>query len=400
MKLYALGTALRNLGRAPLRSILTSLGVIVGVTAVVATVSIGSGAKARVEEMLATPTSRAVIVAATVPGTRDAKKLPRQDRLVDKDYHGLHRLPSLSAASPRFFLNGVKTQAGARKEETLVSGVDVDGLALLTRPLREGSNFGTSDVKRAASVCLVSEWLANKLFPGESAIGGIVILNGASFRVVGTMGMEETGVVHLDGTDANVVVPYTTLLRRLDPKAEMYIYLQARSPADVQSVQRNASEYMERHRNGRRADFLFNNNVQSVLDYSSGSETMAKLIAAVGAIALIVGGIGIMNIMLVSVTERTREIGLRMAIGTRERSILLQFLSEAVVLSLSGGVLGILLGAAASSLVTQWNGWPTELTVGGILVAVSSSLAVGVFFGYFPARRAARLDPATSLRLE
>jgi putative ABC transport system permease protein len=400
-----LNFAIRNVLRAPLRSSLTSLGVIAGVAAVVATVSIGMGARASLEETLAKPQSRTVFLGATLPNTAYARATiasPRSGGLTADDYVALSQtvMNVIVAASPRILIKG-SVQANGRGAEAALDGIDVGGFLTISRELLHGSLFSQRDVESAASVCVLSEALANEIFVHQTPLGRTVRINEVPFLVVGVIAdLHQEGPDVFKASDLRVYVPFTSLLRRLNRDAPMSISMQARDIEHVALVQRLVNELIEQRRNGRKVGFYTSNAVESIKSYADGSLTMARLLSALGTVALLVGGIGIMNIMLVSVTERTREIGIRGALGTRPMDILLQFLAEALALSLLGGAIGLILGATAAWGITNLYGWRTSIDSASAVTALLCSLAVGVVFGFQPARRAASLRPIDALRLE
>ncbi len=319
--------ALRSLQRAPVRSSLTSLGVIVGVAAVVATSSIGNGARVKIEETLLRPESRTISLNATQPPSRFRRpgaKLAPNDALKPTDYYALRAdLQNVSAITPRIYLSTGKAQTNGRSADIIIEGIDVGGFQTATRKVLEGDLFTSLDVQRAANVCVISQTLSRILFPEPPRIGRPIKLNTTTFQVIGIVDDVTQEIPNpMAVADLHVYMPFTSLLRRIDSTPSMSIAVQVRDIEGVQAVQRQLSDLIEQRRAGRKADFRTNTAFDSIKTYADGSLTVARLLAAVGAIALIVGGIGIMNIMLVSVTERTREIGVRMAIGTRGRDIL------------------------------------------------------------------------------
>jgi putative ABC transport system permease protein len=398
--LYA---AILSLQRASIRSALTALGVIVGVAAVVTTTSIGNGARSEIQETLSKPESRTISLGAIIPPhlRRAGAKLALADSLKRGDYDAIrHEIDNVSAVSPRIYVSAARAQANGRATDITLEGVDVEGFATVPRQLLDGAFFNDFDVRQAANVCVISESLARMLYPAEQQTNRAIRINDARFTVIGVVDDVPNLYPMFRAADLHVYVPFTSLLRRLDSTAQMSISVQASDIEYVGVVQQRIGDVMEQRRSGRKALFLTNNAFDSIKTYADGSRTVSRLLAAVGIIALIVGGIGIMNIMLASVRERTREIGIRMAIGTRSRDIRAQFLTEAIVLSLLGGGLGIAIGWAASWFVTRLNDWPTDVTTSSIVVALLCSAGIGVFFGYHPARRAALLHPVEALRTE
>ena len=397
-----LAVSARNLQRAPVRSALTALGVIVGVAAVVATSSIGNGAKAKIEETLADPGSRTVFLMANAPTSRSGQLAPTgnaRDRLTPQDYYALrYSVDGVAAVSPRIFLAGARASANGRSVEVMVEGQDVAGFLTIPRKVLEGTLFSELDVSQSASVCVVSESLESALYTNHAPGPRYLRLNEVTFMVIGVVDDVTGSDPTLPGTsDIHVYIPFTSLLRRLNSEAEMSMMIQAAQIEHVSRIQGEISDAMEQRRGGRKAVFHTASALDSIRSYSTSSLTVARLLAAVGAISLIVGGIGIMNIMLVGVKERTREIGIRMAVGTRCRHVLGQFIAEALTLSLFGGAVGIAAGSIMSWLITRLNGWPTAITFNSIITALLCSVAVGLLFGYHPARRAALLRPVDAL---
>lgn len=397
-------TVLRSLRRTPIRSALTALGVIVGVASVVTTSSIGAGAEARIREVLALPESRTVHLVATVPPTqrlRFGAILPAAERLREEDYRAIQSdLPVISAASIRILVPKVRVEANGQNSEALLEGIDVGGFTTIPRRLLEGALFSALDVTRVASVCVVSQSLAKELYPDKKVHGERIRINNSPFVITGVVDDVLTPSVSGRPGDMRVYMPFTSLLRRIDSNAQIAINAQAEEIEGVTRLQQDLSDLMEQRRSGRKASFITSAALDSIKSHADGSLAVTRLLAAVGAVSLIVGGIGIMNIMLVSVKERTREIGIRMAIGTRPGHILSQFLAEAVSLSLIGSVAGIAIGSATSWAVTSLNGWHTSVTLASVFGGVLCGMGVGIFFGYHPARRAAMLNPVEALRME
>jgi putative ABC transport system permease protein len=401
--LTILTVALRSIQRAPIRSSLTVLGVVIGVAAVVCTVDVGLAAKARIEERLATPEARTVSLRARAPRNvlrRTRSTLAAADRLQPADYYAvIDELQGLSAASLQIQLPAAQLQANGLSMEAALEGIDAEGIAISARRLVKGASLTAADVHRAETVVLLTESLARELFFSESPLDRIVRVNEIPFTIKGVV-TDRTidDPFQRNANELRAFIPFTSLLQRIDRGAEISIIVQVQDVEHVLVVQRATSDLIEQRRNGRKSEFLVTNGADAIRAYAEGSHAVARLLASVGTISLLVGGIGIMNIMLVTVTERTREIGIRMAIGTRARDILNQFLIEAITLSLAGGLVGIVIGIGAAQLVAYWNDWPAKLSLSSLLVAFACSTAVGVFFGYHPARRAAQLNPVAALR--
>ena len=399
----SLRVALRNLQRTSLRSALTSLGIIIGVASVIAVVSVGNGARASVEKTLSSLEANQLQISGDPkPGLwRRGLKwgLPTGDGLSIDDYDAIRQeIPGLSAAT--VLLYGIL----ARTDQTRVNayGVDVQGVRVLARSLVRGVNFGETDIKTAASVCVIPEFLARTLFGDADPVGRTIQIGGTPFIVIGEMTDErafrERGPN--DPGDVTAYVPYTSFLRRLDREAKITIALRAVDPVELGRIQLQVSDLLERRRGDRTADFNTGNINEIVRRQTDASQTLTILLGSIGGISLIVGGIGIMNIMLVSVTERTREIGIRLALGTRSRDVMRQFVIEAVLLSACGGLIGVLGGVGVAHAIAYVSSWPTLITPSSIVIAFLCSAIIGVFFGYYPAQRAAQLDPIQALRAE
>jgi len=397
--------ALRSLQRAPLRSALTAIGIIAGVAAIITTASIGAGASVKIQEALEKPETRTVRLTAFIPpsaGRPANANLSPSERLRSDDYDALRKnVVGASAITPQIYIPTARVQADGDTANAVLEALDVGGFVITPRLLLEGAIFSDSDVRNAANVCLLSDSLAQRLFGKKARIGRSISIQGTSFIVIGVVDdIANDGATLFSMQDLHVYAPYTSVLRRLGSTAPLMILMQAVDVESVRAMQANISDVMEQRRRGRKAVFLTINAVDSINAYAAGSLTVARLLAAVGAIALLVGGVGIMNIMLVSVTERMREVGIRSAIGTRSRDIRRQFLFEATVLSSIGGVTGVAVGWAASAIITRLNDWPTNVTSTSVLSALLCSIAVGLFFGFHPAQRAASLEPVQALRIE
>jgi putative ABC transport system permease protein len=398
--------ALRALRRNSVRSILTMLGVIIGVASVIAMIALGSGARAAIDEQIQSQGTNLIFVTAGSfgrgPGAvrggagsistltvEDAQAIAQQVATVDRLSRGVR--------------GRAQVIAGNQNWNTQVQGEDVDFVVIRNWPVASGANFTVRDVQVADKVCLLGDTVARTLFPDQDPVGQIVRVRNLPFRVVGVLAAKGQGQFGQDQDDF-VLAPYTTVQKKLLGITFLNsITISAASSDAVESTAVEVTRLMrQRHRvsNPEEDDFTVRTVEEMAATRVETARTMTLLLMSVASVSLLVGGIGIMNIMLVSVTERTREIGLRLAIGARARDILRQFLAEAVCLSLAGGAVGVLLGTAASRSLTRALGWPTLVTTSALLIAFAFSAAVGVFFGYYPARRAARLDPIEALRYE
>ncbi|MBL9215557.1 MAG: ABC transporter permease [Opitutaceae bacterium] len=393
--------ALRALRRSAMRSILTALGIIIGVAAVIAMVSIGNGAKSQVEASIASLGQNILLV---FPGTANtggmrggwgsASTLTVEDALAIQ-----HEVAGVVNVSPEM-RDRSQVLANGLNWNTQVLGEDVSYLDIRIWSISDGEMFSEADVRSAAKACVIGRTVVNQLFPDSDPIGQTLRIRNIPFKVVGVLapkGFNFRG----DDQDDVVIIPYTSHLKRLARRPNLNsILVQATSPDDMPRVQQDITDLLQQRRSGREPDFTVRSQLEIAEAATATSKTMTVLLAAIAGVSLIVGGIGIMNIMLVSVTERTREIGIRLAVGAHGRDVLLQFLVEAIILSVMGGALGILLGIGASQLVSKLNNWPVLVSTSAIVGAVAFSAVIGIFFGFYPARKAARLDPIEALRYE
>ena len=401
--LNTLKLALRALRRNKLRSMLTSLGIIIGVGSVIAMVSIGNGATAQIEERIASLGTNLVMIrpgnfhnGAVNSGLDGAATLTPQDANAIK-----REIPDIVAISPEVRSRS-QVLADGYNWNTQVYGESADYLELRDWRIAQGTMFAPADVQRAAKVAVVGQTIVDELFGGMSPVGQLIRIGGAPFRVIGTLAPKGYTA---DGGDQDdlIIVPYTSHMRRLERRTYLSsINVQVSDMDKSQQVQdRIASLLAYRHRiasNG--PDYRIRDQEEITERATAVTSTMTMLLGAVAGISLLVGGIGIMNIMMVSVTERTREIGLRLAVGAHGGDVLRQFLVEALVVSSIGGLLGVIFGVGGSQLLGYFKGWPIEVSLGSIVVAVGFSALIGVFFGFYPARRAAKLDPIEALRFE
>ncbi|HEY7162925.1 MAG TPA: ABC transporter permease [Candidatus Binatia bacterium] len=404
MLIMAFRIALRALARNKLRSFLTMLGIIIGVGAVIAMVAIGEGAKKRVQEQIASlGTNLLVILPGTVTlgGARTGSG-GRQTLVAGDAKAIMDEIPVVAGASP-VVRQVQQVIAGDQNWSTPIQGVAPEFQQIREWQVQEGRFISPADVENTAKVALIGETVAYNLFGDSDPIGAVIRIKKIPFRIIGILGAKgQTG----NGTDQDdvVMVPYTTMMKLVMGVTYIQqIIVAAVSSDTTQEANAQITALLrQRHRirAGANDDFMIRN-LSDIAEAASNSATvMAVLLGSIASVSLLVGGIGIMNIMLVSVTERTREIGIRMAVGARSRDIMLQFIVEAVVMAASGGVIGILLGIGSSNLIKQLAELPTLIRPDIIAISFLVSGTVGVFFGFYPARKAAQLDPIEALRYE
>ena len=405
----ALLTALDSLRTNILRTALTTLGIIIGVAAVIAMVAVGAGAERRVQALIQSLGSNVLIVlngTSVSGGARGGSGSVVS--LTTADARALElEIPAVRIAAPMVRGTG-QIIFGNANWFTTIYGAPQSYLEARDWVVARGRGFTAADERGARKVALVGQSVVNELFAGSDPIGAGIRIKRVPFTVVGVTAVKGQTPFGRDQDDV-VFIPLATAKKRVlggrKVRADFVgaITVKARTAELVAEAEARVSETLRRRhriRPGQPDDFVVRNIAQILEARAESQRTMAFLLAAVAGVSLIVGGIGIMNIMLVSVTERTREIGLRMAVGARGRDIMVQFVIEAVALSLIGGLIGSLLGVGGSLAVARLAGWPMIVSPGAILLAMGFSAVVGIFFGYYPARKAARLDPIEALRHE
>jgi putative ABC transport system permease protein len=396
--------AFRALRRNKMRTVLTMLGIIIGVAAVIAMVALGRGAKAQVEARIAALGQNVIQIfsgsinrGGVFTGFGGAGTLTVDDALAIQN-----EVANVVAVSPEV-RSGAQITAGENNWSTQVMGESVDYLVIRQWDLAEGEMFTEADVRSGTKVCVLGKTTADRLFPDDDPVDKIIRIKGTPVKVLGVLKPKGASMFGQDQDDT-IIVPYTTGMKRFAGVTTLRsIQVSAASAEQLADVQNSITELLrQRHRiqAGRDDDFIIRNQQEISEAQTATTDTMTALLAGVAIISLIVGGIGIMNIMLVSVTERTREIGIRMAVGARGHDILLQFLIEAVTLSSLGGLLGIALGTGGAKAITMIKNWPTQVSTESILISFVFSAAVGIFFGFYPARKASKLDPIEALRYE
>jgi len=407
--LSSIRIALRALRVNKLRSTLTMLGIIIGVAAVIVMISVGSGAQARVEDQIRTLGTNLVIV---VPGsvTSGGVRMGAGSRssLTEDDSYAIQReVAAVQAAAPSLRGTG-QVVAGTNNWSTAFQGVTPEYLEARNWVIASGRGFEPAEVTGAAKVALLGETVAYNLFGEADPIGQVIRIRTVPFTVLGVLERKGQSLIGQDQDDV-ILMPITTARVRVlggwtaRQRSVGMVSIKIRDGENMEQAQEQIRSLLrQRHRlqPGQDDDFTLRNLSEMLQMQEQASRVMTLLLAAIASVSLLVGGIGIMNIMLVSVTERTREIGLRMAVGARGRDILMQFLVEAVTLALIGGALGIMLGVGGSMAVAHLADWRTELHVHAIVLAAGFAAVVGVFFGFYPARKASRLLPIEALRYE
>jgi putative ABC transport system permease protein len=399
--------ALRALGRNKMRSFLTALGIIIGVGAVISMVSIGEGAKQGVEDRFASMGTNLLFVS---PGSRNRGGVhtgfggfntlkPEDATAIEQQCDAIqYTSPSVSTRAQTVYMN--------KNWNTSIQGTGAKYPEIRNWPVEEGTYFDDSQVRSAAKVCVLGSEVKKSLFEDEDAIGKVIRVKAIPFRVIGVLKSKgESGGWF--NRDDMMAVPYTTVMKRLTGQEYISsIDISGVSAGRTEEAQTQIEELLRiRHKiaPGAEDDFQVRNMAEIAEGAAQATQIMTILLGSIASISLLVGGIGIMNIMLVSVTERIREIGIRMAVGAKQKDILLQFLTEAVVLSVLGGLIGVLFGVGLSKLlvyVKTFSQFKTAVSPGAIILAFVFAASVGIFFGFYPARKASRLDPIEALRYE
>ena len=404
--LAILKVAVRALGRNKMRTALTMLGIVIGVGAVIVLVSIGQGAQSMVLDQISNMGSNMMYV---MPGNMSfggaSQGLGASSTLTGEDVEAMVKeVPTIAAASPTVNASG-QLVFGNQNWFVRMQGTNDKFPEIRSWKVEQGEFFTEADVRSASRVIVLGKTVAEKLFPGIDPIGESIRVRNLPFRVVGVLAGKGQSMVGQDQDDT-AVIPYTTAQRKLLGQQIPSISQAMVSAVSQQSTgvtQRQITELLrQRHKipQGEPDDFTVRNMTDAAQTFQQLTTIMTLLLGSIAAISLIVGGIGIMNIMLVSVTERTREIGIRMAVGARPNYVRMQFLMESVALSLMGGLIGVLIGGGLAAVVSKLLGWPTLVSALSVLVSFAFATLIGVFFGYYPAHKAAALDPIEALRYE
>lgn len=397
-------SAFRALRRNKMRSFLTMLGIIIGVGAVIAMLAIGQGAEYSVAQQISALGTNVLII---LPGTQQTAGIRvgagSVTTLTEDDASAIQKeCPAVALVSPGT-RSGGQVVAGNLNWATSTEGTGADYLEIRKWSIEYGDFYTEQDIKSASKVCVLGKTVADNLFPDGNAVGQNIRIRNVPFKVMGVLSKKGQNAMGQDQDDI-ILAPYTTVAKRLT----WYPYLRqilvsATEPASIPTAQTQISELLRmRHKIAAydQDDFTIRNQADLVTAATATTNILTVLLASIASVSLLVGGIGIMNIMLVSVTERTREIGIRMSVGARSRDILTQFLIEALVLSLLGGIVGIIIGVVGSRIISDIEKWPTIITAFSIMLSFGFSLAIGIFFGFYPARKAALLNPIDALRYE
>ena len=393
--------ALKSLFANKLRTFLAMLGIIIGVGSVISMLAIGAGAQKQVMERIASMGTNLLMIHPAQRGLRGVMSGISQRLKLEDAKAILEKVPGVYQVAPvvrgssqiKYFNKNIKTN---------VIGSSMTYFPIRNYIIEKGRSFTESEVDRMARVAVIGPTTAENLFGEKSPVGEKVKIKGINFSIVGVT--KAKGSQGWRNPDDQVTVPYTTAMKQLFGLDHIQeIDIQAADNAVLGKIQKESTAILRRRHGLVEAmpdDFHFHNQAEIVETASEVTRTFTFLLGGIACISLIVGGIGIMNIMLVTVTERTREIGVRKAIGAKNRDILLQFLIEAIILSCLGGIIGVTIGISAAQMIEKWTQFVTVAKLSSILLALSFSAAVGIFFGYYPARRAAQLDPIEALRYE
>ena len=387
-----------------MRTLLTMLGIVIGVGAVIVMVAVGHGAQSMIESQISSLGTNLIVV---MPGSSSqggaSQGAGTFNRLTVDDAEKIKREGTLLAAVSPVVTTRTQVIGGAGNWRTMIQGVSTDFLTIRDWSVTSGALFSDADVKASRKVAVLGATVAKNLFPDDDAVGAQIQLGKVPFTVGGVLASKGQNAGGNDQDDV-ILVPYTTAQNRLSGRVFIgQILASTFTPQDIPAAQEEIAGIMrDAHRisDGAPDDFTVRNQTEIAEAATKTTSVMTGLLAAIASISLLVGGIGIMNIMLVSVTERTREIGIRMAIGARGSDVLTQFLVESIVMSVLGGLVGLALGFGGGALLGHLTGWTVSTPMSAVAIAVGFSGAVGVFFGYYPARKAAALNPIQALRYE
>jgi putative ABC transport system permease protein len=394
---------LRSIARNKMRSALTMLGIVIGVGCVIVTNGIGNGAAVSIQSNINALGANFIMI---FPGTTTqggAHFHSEQSSLTEDDAKAIKAECSAVAYVSPGLRTGGQVVAGENNWATQIFGADVDWPFIRSWNVSKGTFFTDAEVKGSAKVAVLGNTVKQNLFPESDPIGAVIRIKSVPFRVVGVLEKKGGSTMGSDQDD-QIVIPYTTAMKRILGNNRLGLLLvSATSPNSIQEAMAEIGALLrQRHRigPGQDDDFMMRSQEEIAASANETTRTLSVLLASIAVVSLVVGGIGIMNIMLVSVTERTREIGIRMAIGAKSRHVLLQFLLEAVTLSIVGGGIGVGLGLGVSRIIAKFAGWPVAVDPTSIAIAFGFSALIGIFFGFYPAKKAAALDPIEALRFE
>ena len=387
-----------------LRTLLTMLGIVIGVGAVIVMVAVGQGAQRGIANQInALGTNLLIVTAGSSNQGGVSQGAAAFNRLTVEDAEKLRQEGTLFAGVTPVVNTRTQVIGGGTNWRTTINGVSTDFQTIRDWQVQSGEFFTDNDVRALRKVAVIGTTVAENLFPGADPVGSQIQIRNVPFEVVGVLAEKGQNAGGQDQDDI-VVIPYTTAQSRLSGNTRIWqILVSASSPDDIAAAQTEVGSIMrESHRlaEGEDDDFTVRNQTEIANAAQGTTKIMTWLLASIASVSLLVGGIGIMNIMLVSVTERTREIGIRLAVGARGSDVLTQFLVESIVMSVLGGAIGLAAGIGGASLLAHFTGWSTAVSIQAIVIAIGFSAAVGVFFGYYPARKAAALDPINALRYE
>jgi len=386
-----------------MRTLLTMLGIVIGVGAVIVMVAVGQGAQQGIANQInALGTNLLVVTAGASNQGGVSQGAQAFNRLTVDDAEKLKREGTLFAGVTPVVMTRTQVLAGGTNWRTMINGVSQDFQTVRDWQTQSGEFFTDNDVRGMRKVAVIGQTVADNLFPGTDPVGSQIQIRNVPFDIVGVLAKKGQNAAGQDQDDI-VIIPYTTAQARLSGNTRIWqILVSATSQQDIGAAQQEATAIMhESHKIGDGDDDFTIRNQTEIANAAQGTtKIMTWLLASIASVSLIVGGIGIMNIMLVSVTERTREIGIRMAIGARGSDVLTQFLVESIVMSVLGGAVGLAVGVGGASLLARLTGWSTAVPIQAVALAIGFSAAVGVFFGFYPAKKAAALDPIQALRYE
>jgi putative ABC transport system permease protein len=397
--------AVRSLNRNKMRSFLTMLGMIIGVAAVIAMLAVGQGARDAINSQIAALGTNVLLIfpgAFSQGGVR--MEAGSSSHLTEDDIAAMKKLcPSVRYASPMVRATQ-QVKSGNQNWRTSIYGVYAEYLDIRDWPIKDGNNLSDADERGATKICLIGKTVGDNLFgAGAPAVGQVIRIRNLPFKVVGVLAEKGQNAMGQDQDDI-VIAPFSTVQKKILGIAfANSLVASAASEQKIEEARQEINQTLTDRRkgsNGDGSDFTIRTQTDIGNAANQTSQTLSVLLASIACVSLLVGGIGIMNIMLVSVTERTREIGIRMAVGARGKDVLLQFLVEALAMSFTGGIIGVALGAGFSTLISKTQGWPVSVTPFSVMLGFGFSAVIGIFFGWYPARKAASLKPIDALRYE